>query len=441
MAGDTRVHGSHAWSMMNQNDLTQKLHRLGLILNEPEPALICQQCKYALQPSGIRVSKHLAEKHAIPASERKELVSYINSLHLPNPNLLDGRRNGSKPHPYLLVSRGAACKYCSFHSKSSRLVQQHWKPNHSPHWVRDGVSLHVSMQSWTQNGNRTYWAVEVKSEELDHVSVGMTTQSPRRRRWLETLHEEERRRAEQNRQGHDVSNTGYWMTIFSGVNRKLLVRLTEVPAADGLALVYGVFDGMHLHSGAEDERRIRLIGISMDKFFDRCEDTVRHTGHSIRCWLRSHLADRPYKAPFQLPFRPGTRSRYRGMWKRLLYFCFRLYRLEPAARRTILRYELTEDQQSTLERVWRDPCWTDRPSGEHYNDHVETDVELESSTRCSSITSMTSTSSWSADSANPTRKAGESGSKMVSTGPYSAFEATANSVSEHEEEEDSLTSA
>ena len=113
--------------------------------------------------------------------------------------------------------------------------------------------MHVSMQSWTQNGNRTYWAVEVTSEELDHVSVGMTTQSPRRQKWLKAIHEEERRRAEQNKKGHNISDTGMydealvgnwmrrtdWMAIFSGVNRKLLVRLTETPAANGLALVPG----------------------------------------------------------------------------------------------------------------------------------------------------------------------------------------------------------
>lgn len=84
MSSDTAIQSRHAWSLMNENDLTQKLQRLGLILNRLEPALICQQGKYALQPSGIRVSKHLAEKHAIPASERKELVSYIDSLHLAN---------------------------------------------------------------------------------------------------------------------------------------------------------------------------------------------------------------------------------------------------------------------------------------------------------------------------------------------------------------------
>jgi hypothetical protein len=75
MASDTLIHNRHAWSLMNEKDLVDKLHKLGLIVNRPEPALICRQCRYALQLSGIRVSKHLAEKHAVPASYRKELVT------------------------------------------------------------------------------------------------------------------------------------------------------------------------------------------------------------------------------------------------------------------------------------------------------------------------------------------------------------------------------
>jgi hypothetical protein len=83
MTSDIRVHSRHAWSLMNEEDFTHKLHKLGLISNWPEPALICRHCRHALQPSGTRVSKHLAEKHAIPASERKQLVTYIVSSACP----------------------------------------------------------------------------------------------------------------------------------------------------------------------------------------------------------------------------------------------------------------------------------------------------------------------------------------------------------------------
>lgn len=125
----------------------------------------------------------------------------------------------------------------------------------------------------------------------------MTTQSPRRKRWLETLYEEERKRIKQGNKTCNALDTGMhdetfvsswmrrtdWTALFSGVDRRLLFRLTEAPANDSLALVYGVFDGMHLQSSAEDERRIRMIGVAMDEFFERCEDTVSHTGHSTRC--------------------------------------------------------------------------------------------------------------------------------------------------------------
>jgi hypothetical protein len=247
MASDALIHSRHAWSLMNEKDLAHKLHKLGLIVNRPEPALICRECRYALQPSGIRVSKHLAENHAVPASNRKELVSYVYSLDLPNPNLLSGRRNGSEPHPHLLFSRGAACRYCTFHSKSCRLVQQHithnhWEPNHSPHWVRDGVRLNVSMQSWTQNGNRTYWVVDIRPEGFAYVSDGMTNHLLRRMRWLEILHKEERKRVKQDNKRYDVMDTGTydevfvgnwmhctdWTIIFSGVNRELLVAELEL---------------------------------------------------------------------------------------------------------------------------------------------------------------------------------------------------------------------
>jgi hypothetical protein len=111
MADNAPAQSKHAWTFMNENDLVQKLQKLSLRLNHPEPALICTECKYALQPSGIRVYKHLAEKHGVPASDRRELATYIDSLHLPDPNLLNGRDDGSEPHPGLLVSKGAACKH------------------------------------------------------------------------------------------------------------------------------------------------------------------------------------------------------------------------------------------------------------------------------------------------------------------------------------------
>jgi hypothetical protein len=415
MADNAPAQSKHAWTFMNENDLVQKLQKLGLTLNHPEPALICNECKYALQPSGIRVSKHLAEKHGVPASDRRELATYIDSLHLPDPNLLNGRDDGSEPHPGLLVSKGAACKHCTFRSKNVKLVQRHLTRNHlntahKQHWLRDSVRLHVSMQSWTQNGSRTYWIVNAQLAASIRDLDSTAGRSPRRAKRLEVLHEEERRRAQKDKESYDILDTGVydeaflgnwmrrtnWTSVFSGVNRLLLVRLAEAPSADGSPLMYGEFEDRRLQSSAEDERRIRSIGAGIDAFFDRCEDTARHTDHSIRCWLRSNLADRPYKAPFQLPIRPSTRSRYRALWRRLVYFWFRLYRLEPAVRQNILRHHFTEEQRIVLDEVWTDPCWTNGPSAMGSDLRLADAAALQSSTRCSSVTSA---SSWSSESA------------------------------------------
>jgi hypothetical protein len=172
--------------------------------------------------------------------------------------------------------------------------------------------------------------------------IPIAGRSPRRAKRLEIFHEEERRRAQKDKETCDILNTRaydeaflgncirrtYWTSVFSGVNRLLLVRLAEAPFADGSPLMYGEFEDRCLQSSAEDEHRIRSIGAGIDALFDRCEDTARHTDHSIRCWLRSNLADRPYKAPFQLTIRLSTRSWYRTLWRRLVYFWFRLYRLQ-----------------------------------------------------------------------------------------------------------------
>jgi hypothetical protein len=70
---------------MSENDVARKLEKLRLIIIHLKPALICSRWKYALQPSGVMVSRHLAERHNVPSSDRTELVTYIDSLHLPNP--------------------------------------------------------------------------------------------------------------------------------------------------------------------------------------------------------------------------------------------------------------------------------------------------------------------------------------------------------------------
>ncbi|KAF2092347.1 hypothetical protein NA57DRAFT_8593, partial [Rhizodiscina lignyota] len=119
-----------------------------------------------------------------------------------------------------------------------------------------------------------------------------------------------------------------WADTFAGADRYLLRRLTDPPTPHGYSLLLSRPGTDEICSSAEDEQALAVIGRAVDCFFDRCEDTARNTGHSARCWLRSQVSGRPYKAPFELPARESTRRRYRGLWKRLVYFLARLYRLD-----------------------------------------------------------------------------------------------------------------
>jgi hypothetical protein len=143
-----------------------------------------------------------------------------------------------------------------------------------------------------------------------------------------------------------------WATTFAGADRRLLSLLIQNPAVDGHRLALGRYGTRVLYSSADDERRIVAIAGAVDRFFDRCEDTVRNTEHSIRCWLRSQIPGRSYKAPFEIPGRKQTITQYRTWWKRMMFTLFRLYRLEDAARDEFLRVQLSDKQREALRLVW-----------------------------------------------------------------------------------------
>jgi hypothetical protein len=71
-----------------QDEDYQSLLGLGLVLSRSDDALICSHCMYALKPFGQTVSKHLWEKHSVPAKERSGLNALVLKLKLPDPNTL-----------------------------------------------------------------------------------------------------------------------------------------------------------------------------------------------------------------------------------------------------------------------------------------------------------------------------------------------------------------
>lgn len=73
--------------------------------------------------------------------------------------------------------------------------------------------------------------------------------------------------------------------MFSGMDRRLLLKLAQPLVVQGMS-ISGTGE-KEIVSLAADERLIQIVGLAVDRFFDRCEDTVLHTDHSLLCWLRS----------------------------------------------------------------------------------------------------------------------------------------------------------
>ncbi|KAE8550154.1 hypothetical protein EYB25_006375 [Talaromyces marneffei] len=83
-----------------------------------------------------------------------------------------------------------------------------------------------------------------------------------------------------------------------------------------------------LVSPAADERVIWRIAYAVDSMLDRCEETMRHTGRPILCWLRTLQLSPCYPKPFIFLARSASTSRYRRIWKRFMVFLFRCFRLD-----------------------------------------------------------------------------------------------------------------
>jgi hypothetical protein len=119
-----------SWRSLPLEQAERRLEALGLHFDQPERALICARCKYALKPSSETVSKHLWEKHQIPPEERHGLSAYVKGLHLTDPNQPPPRQDRSEPHPHLSVLSGAECRQCGYRSSSVRLVGLHLSKVH-----------------------------------------------------------------------------------------------------------------------------------------------------------------------------------------------------------------------------------------------------------------------------------------------------------------------
>jgi len=355
----------------------QHFDTLGLHINEPEPALICRNpsCKFVLRPSIHSIVGHLTKKHNVKKSNIGQLAALLHPLGLLGPSELALRPDGSPPHPHLAVRRGAECKHCGRRSMSVKELGRHLSKSHGMRrkasgWLRDEIRDGLALQSWDFNGARGYWIVAGSVDDGLHEK----TSTPRLAR-LEDLHRAERQRMTSRLStttttttvvNDDMAlNTNWmrrtgWTEIFAGEDRALLVALAALPHDAKQDLYLGLHGAVKLFSSREDEAKLMCMTAALDRAFDRCEDTVRHTHVSMRCWLRSHDPERAYKDPFELVGRRSTTVRYRRQMKRCVCFWMRFWRLLDG-REPLFARSLSESQRKAIASVWNDDIWSTFP--------------------------------------------------------------------------------
>jgi hypothetical protein len=146
-----------AWSDLSKIGVSRRLRGIGLVLCESDEVLICIRirCKYALQLSGETVSKHLWEKHRIPAKERAGLNAFVRGLDLPDPNSVPKRLDGDPAHPHLLAQSGFSCLQCEYHTTSQNLLKRHLSQERGLQLsckisYNDRCWSQVTLQSWSR---------------------------------------------------------------------------------------------------------------------------------------------------------------------------------------------------------------------------------------------------------------------------------------------------
>ncbi|KAH7228377.1 hypothetical protein B0J15DRAFT_411279 [Fusarium solani] len=158
--------------------MIEQLDRLGLHLNQPERAILCIQCKFALKADGGRIARHLGERHGISKLARRGLGPFMRSLRLPDPEKLPVRSDGSSPHPRLRIQQGAACRHCGLRSTGLEVLSRHLKKFHSQdiqhsrgrgfprsHWLQDHILDRLSLWTWTVSNIGRSWTVRPYGEQ------------------------------------------------------------------------------------------------------------------------------------------------------------------------------------------------------------------------------------------------------------------------------------
>jgi len=129
-----------------------------------------------------------------------------------------------------------------------------------------------------------------------------------------------------------------------------LARLpTRQSRTNGLSVGEG--SGRLLYSSVIDECKINDILQGVDRMFNRYEETVGRTSHSVLYWLRSKRHSEPSPFPFQLVRRRASQQKYRLRWKRCLALLLQVIRNPETDPLNTAGIPITPEQKKVLSQI------------------------------------------------------------------------------------------
>ncbi|KAF5573398.1 hypothetical protein FPANT_12395 [Fusarium pseudoanthophilum] len=153
-----------------------------------------------------------------------------------------------------------------------------------------------------------------------------------------------------------------WRVIFENARRDILRAMTRLPDRHSLMSDYVMAQGCQqgdlcIRSSYVDEQKISCTMRALDFVIDRYENTVRHTGRTLLCWLSSPKLHVYRENPFCLEAEKSSETRYRVLQKRFLTFVIRLYRMSNALQGEVANFRLNAVLSARLERLWSHEVW------------------------------------------------------------------------------------
>lgn len=98
-------------------------------------------------------------------------------------------------------------------------------------------------------------------------------------------------------------------------------------------------------------KKLRVLGSVFDRVVKRAEETLESTPWGIRCWLRSPQRNKRDRRPFGRTQEAQSESRYIGLWKQMLYYCFRTCLRGPEVRERVYGIHFTREQERLIGEI------------------------------------------------------------------------------------------